>query len=409
MAVTAETMSRARARRMAVAAQGLNRARPRRVGLRHVTDGVRRMGTVQIDSVNVLTRSQYLPVFARLGPYDRALLRRAAEARPRRITEYWAHQASFVPVEILPLFRWRMADHEREAWGSIRAAGRDPALVAEVLAAVADLGPITPGGLSEALGRSPRAVRDHWGWNWNDVKAVTEFLFFTGSIAVAGRTGSFERLCDVPQRVLPATVLAAPTPSPEDAHRELVRIAARAHGVATVRCLADYWRTRTAPTRTAVEELVAEGALVPVNVEGVAAYRYRGAVAPRRVEGRALLSPFDPLIWERRRTAWLFGLHYRIGIYTPAAQRTHGYYVLPFLLGDSLVARVDLKADRAAGELQVREAWIEPGAPADTALQLADELREMADWLGTERIRVADRGDLAPALAAAVRRPGPCG
>ncbi|WP_233557754.1 winged helix-turn-helix domain-containing protein [Tessaracoccus antarcticus] len=359
------------------------------------------MGTLQIDSVNVLARSQFLPLFSRLGPYDQTLLARAAHTAPRRITEYWAHQAAFIPVALHPLFRWRMQAYAEEAWGSIRRAETQHAgLVHEVLAAIGDLGPITPSRLTVELGHDPASLRAHWGWNWNVVKTVCEFLFFTGQIATAARTSQFERVFDLPERVLPADVLGAPTPSVEEAHRRLVEIAARAHGIGTVKCLADYWRLKAAPTRRAVDELVEEGALVPVSVDGTPAYLHVEAAVPRRVRARALLSPFDPLVWERDRALWLFGFHYRIGIYTPAEQRVHGYYVLPFLLDGDLVGRVDLKADRASGRLLVQSAWQEPGAPMGTAEELAQELFSMADWLHLDDVVVASKGDLARELAA---------
>lgn len=368
--------------------------------MRQVDAAIRRMAVLQIDSVNVVSRSQFLPLFSRLGSYDRDLLTRASQERPRRITEYWAHQASFVPVELHPLFRWRMEAYSREAWGSIRRAETHHAgVVGEVLEAIGEWGPVTPSQLTLGLGHDPGALREHWGWNWNVVKTVCEFLFFTGQIATAGRTTQFERLFDLPQRVLPSAVVDAPTPSVEDAHRELVAIAARAHGLGTVKCLADYWRLKVVPTRRAVEELVETGTLLPISVEGTRAYLHAEAALPRRVDARALLSPFDPLVWERSRALWLFGFHYRIGIYTPAAQRVHGYYVLPFLLGDTLVARVDLKADRASGRLLVQSAWAEPDAPADTAAQLAAELRLMAEWLDLDDVVVVRHGTLAEQLA----------
>lgn len=400
-------MALPQARRVAIAAQGLARPRPTTVTMRQVAATVSRMAVLQIDSVNVLARSQFLPLFSRLGPYDRGLLARAAERRPRRITEYWAHQAAFIPVELHPLFRWRMQAYAHEAWGSIREAEtRHAGLVDEVLAAIGELGPITAGRLVLELGHDPTARKDHWGWNWNVVKTVCEFLFFTGRIVAAARTSQFERVFDLPERALPAHVVGAPTPSSDDAHRELLRIAARAHGVGTVKCLADYWRLRSAPARRALDELVEEGAVVQVDVAGTPAYLHAGAAVPRRVRARALLSPFDPLVWERARTQWLFGFHYRIGIYTPAAQRVHGYYVLPFLLDDALVARVDLKADRASGRLLVQSAWEEPGAPPETPEQLAAELRVMADWLGLDRIVVARHGDLGERLGAHLPTPG---
>ena len=367
--------------------------------MRQLDATIKRMGGLQIDSVNVLTRSQFLPLFSRLGPYDRGLLTRAAENRPRRITEYWAHQAAFIPVDLRPLFGWRMDAYADEAWGSIRRAETHHAgVVDEVLSAIGELGPVTPSRLTAALGHDPSSLREHWGWNWNVVKTVCEFLFFTGQVVAAARTAQFERVFDLPRHVLPARVVSAPTPSFDDAHRELVRLAARAHGIGTVRCLADYWRLKVAPTRRAVQELVEEGPLLPVSVEGAPAYLHAEAARPRRVSARALLSPFDPLVWERNRALWLFNFHYRIGIYTPAAQRVHGYYVLPFLLDEALVGRVDLKADRASGRLLVQAAWQEMGAPAETAAQLSVELRAMADWLGLDEVVVLPRGDLSGEL-----------
>lgn len=393
------TLSRAEARRVAIAAQGFTRRRPSTVSIRHIDDAVQRMGVLQIDSVNVVARSQFLPLFARLGSYDQSLLAEAAGKEPRRITEYWAHQAAFIPVASQPLFRWRMLAYRNEAWGSIQRAGDEHAQLAqEVLAAVGELGPSSSRRLTAVLGHAPNTTQQHWGWNWSVVKSACEYLFFTGELVVAERNAQFERVFDLPERVLPRAVVESPTPSVEEAMRELVGIAARAHGVATEKCLADYWRTRLAPTRKAIHELVEEGTLEPVRVAGVSAYVPVSVRVPRRVSARALLSPFDPLIWNRDRTQWLFGFHYRIGIYTPAAQRVHGYYVLPFLLNDALVARVDLKADRASGRLLVQSAWREPGAPDETATQLAEELKLMAAWLGLGAVVVADRGDLAADL-----------
>ncbi len=399
------TLSLAEARRIAITAQGLARPRPTTVTMRQIDATIQRMGVLQIDSVNVLARSQFLPLFSRLGVYDQCLLAQAAGRQPRRITEYWAHQAAFVPVALHPLFRWRMEAYRNEAWGSIQRAGAEHAdVVVEVLAAVGELGPSSARRLTAELGHAPDALREHWGWNWSVVKTACEFLFFTGQLCVVERNTQFERVFDLPERVLPYEVVAAPTPSADEAMRELVLIAARAHGVATVKCLADYWRTKASPTRQAIRELVEEGELEVVSVDGTVAYLSAGLPIPRRVTTRALLSPFDPLIWERARTQWLFNFHYRIGIYTPASQRVHGYYVLPFLLDDALVGRVDLKADRASGRLLVQSAWREPEAPAETATELAGELRRMADWLGLPDVVVAARGDLAADLDAVVPR-----
>lgn len=393
------SISKAAARRIAIAAQGLH-GRPNSAGLRQFTSSVQRMGVLQIDSVNVVARSQYLPLFARLGPYDRDILRRASEESPRRMVESWAHVAAFVPVEIYPALRWRQRD--RHDWASVAGvAHTHPQVLLQILAVVAEHGPLTPTELRVALGHSRVADRSGWGWNWSVVKTATEHLFAAGDLAVAGRTSQFERRFDLPERVLPAHVLAE-DPAEPDARRRLIEIAARAHGVASLACLADYFRQRLAPARRAVSELVEEGVLTPVVVHGwdQPLYLHAQARRPTAVTGRALLSPFDPLIWFRPRTEQLFDLRYRIEIYTPAAKRVHGYYVLPFLLGEQLAARVDLKADRTTGDLLVQSVWRTAHSPPETAQELAAELTLMADWLGLQRIRVAPRGDLAPQLAA---------
>lgn len=396
------------ARRLALAAQGL--ARPRGSG---PADGVvlcraiRRLGLLQLDSVNVLARAHYLPLFARLGAYDRATLDRLAAhdgARPpprrRRLFEYWAHEASLLPVELQPCLRWRM---ERAAagegvWSGIAAFARErPEAVARVLEEVRERGPLGVSDLAE-----PGSRRGGW-WGWNHGKTALEWLFWTGRLTAAGRRG-FERLYDLPERVLPPEILAAPTPDPADAQRELLRRAARALGVATEADLRDYFRLPMADARPRLVELVEAGELVPVRVEGwrQAAYLVPDLPIPRRAEAHALLAPFDPLIWERARTERLFGFRYRVEIYTPAARRRHGYYVLPFLSGERLTARVDLKADRQVGLLRVRAAHAEAGVAAGPAAEaLAAELRRMADWLGLAGVVVEPAGDLAPALAAA--------
>jgi len=330
-----------------------------------------------------------------MGPYDADLLRRAAEAHPRRLVEYWAHVAAFMPVDLWPLMQHRMrfhATHDRW-WRSVRARR-------EVLAAVRDgvrtRGPVTARDLDDGAPRS----RDQWGWNWSQTKDALEYLFFSGQVAIAGRNSAFERLYDLPERVLPRGVLEAPAPTVAEANRELVRRAARSHGVATARCLADYYRMRVSEAKVALADLVEAGEVLRVGVGGWTreAYLWAAARAPRRIEARTLLSPFDPVVWERARAEALFDFHYRIEIYVPAAERRHGYYVLPFLLGDRIVARVDLKADRAARRLLVLAAHAEPAAPAHTSEELAAELLRLALWLGLEDVEVVDRGDLARAL-----------
>ncbi len=388
-------LSLAQARRVALAAQGFTDRSHRTPSIRTISRTLARTQVLQIDSVNVLQRAHYLPLLSRNGPYDVGLLDRAAWRSPRRLVEYWAHVAALMPVELWPTMRHRMR-HYREhghQWMAHR-----PDLVAGLLAQIRADGPATARELDDGLPRS----REHWGWNWSESKKALEYLFAAGELTVATRTASFERVYDLPERTLPSHVLEAAEPTQQEAERELVRRAARAHGIASVRCLADYFRMGAAATRRAVLDLVAAGELSEVSVRGweEQLFLHRDAAVPRRVQARALLSPFDPVVWERRRTERLHGFRYRIEIYVPASQRVHGYYVLPFLLGDRLVARVDLKADRATGTLRVRSAYAEPVAPEQTPEQLALTLGELVSWLGLTRVQVEGRGDLSPVLAA---------
>ncbi len=370
--------------------------------MRTLSRTVSRTGVLQIDSVNVLQRAHYMPLYSRMGPYDVALLHRAAGTKPRRLVEYWAHMAAYMPVELWPYMLHRMARARIEAWGGPRSIyARRPDLVADVLRDVADRGPVTARDIDDDL---PRAKID-WGWNWSEVKQALEYLFFAGEITAAGRNGQFERLYDLPERVIPAHILRQPEPTPADAHIELVRRAAVSHGVGTEACLRDYYRMRSEASRPAVRALVESRELEPVTVEGwqQPAYLHRDARLPRRVSARALLSPFDPIVWERARAERLFDFRYRIEIYVPEHARVHGYYVLPFLLGESLVARVDLKADRRSGTLIVKGAFSEPTAPAETPVELAAALRELAGWLGLRRTVIEPRGDLAAVLSTPAR------
>ncbi|MGV8976790.1 MAG: winged helix-turn-helix domain-containing protein [Cellulomonas sp.] len=417
MPLTSSSLSLAQARRIALHAQGLDRPRATRTTpatMRQFQQVIDQVGLLQIDSVNVLARAHLMPVFSRIGPYDTALLDRAAGHAPRRLVETWAHEASYVPPATYPLLGWRRHDYLSTAWGIIRDVPlQHSELVIEVRALVAAHGPMTASQVQVFFeAEHPRSPAG-WGWNWTAAKRVLEFLFFTGELTPARRNASFERCYDLTERVLPAEVLARPVPSDADAVRALVEISARAHGVGSLRCLADYFRLSQARATPAVADLVEAGTLVPVVVEGWnrPAYRHRDAALPRGVQGRALLSPFDPLVFERRRVEELFGLRYRIEIYVPADKRVHGYYVLPFLLGDRLAALVDLKADRRAGVLRVHAAHSVPSgagpAEPDVPAALAAELRLLGDWLGLDEVAIGTPGtgllgDLAPALVAAL-------
>ncbi|MBD8063054.1 winged helix-turn-helix domain-containing protein [Oceanitalea stevensii] len=409
------TLSLAQARRVAIAAQGLDRPRPQAVTMRHLTGTLERLGLLQIDSVNVLARAHLLPLLARLGPYDTALVDRASGRAPRRMVEAWAHEASYLPVETYPLVAGT-----RRRWAGMDPAvleERHPGLLALVRDVVAERGPLT-GREVEALVDARYTERgEGWGWRWSAAKTALETLFDAGELTAARRNAQFERVYDLTERVLPPHVRDRPLPAPEDAVRELVRISARAHGVGTLRCLADYFRLGQRVTRLAVDELVDAGELLPVTVAGWdrPAWVHAAARVPRRTPARALLAPFDPLVFERRRLLELFGMHYRIGIYTPAHLRTHGYYVLPFLLGEHLVARVDLKHDRDTARLLVRSAFLEQPragdaatwpAPAVVVAELAAELATMARWLGAHAVVVDDAaaGDLARPLGAELDR-----
>jgi uncharacterized protein YcaQ len=399
-------LSAAVARRIALAAQGFGRRRPvSPPSAKQIRELVARLGVLQLDSVNVFARAHYMPVFSRLGPYDRDVLDRlAGHTRGRinrRLVEYWAHEAALIPIERHPLFRWRMASAHEDAWGRMaRMAAEQPQLIEETLQLVAHEGPIR----ASATGIPRPAPTPGEMWNWHEGKVALEYLFWSGRLMAARRI-NFERLYDIPERVLAPAILAAPTPSREDAQRELTRIAASALGIATEPDLGDYFRLPRADSKARVAELAAAGELTPVSVRGwsAPAYLWPAAKRPRRIEARALLSPFDPLIWFRPRVERLFGFRYRIEIYTPAEKRIYGYYVLPFLLGDTLVARVDLKSDRQRGVLLVQGAFAEPGVDsAHVAAELTQELRQVAAWLNLEHgVEVRPNGDLAPALDAA--------
>jgi uncharacterized protein len=377
-----EKLSLASARRIALAAQGFGVARPPVVGWRQLGRTLERLALHQIDSVNVLARAHYLPAFSRLGPYDRGLLDRAAWGRrsERRLFEYWAHEASLLPLALHPLLRWRMARAERgeAGWKGLRSYATTRRPEAEAV-----LERIRSDGAMAASDFEHGKSRSGW-WEWGATKHALEYLFWAGLVTTATRRGSFERVYDLPERVLPKEILALPTPDAAEAKRRLVEISARALGIATATDLRDYFRLGPEEARTAIAELVEAGTLLPAAVEGwrQPVFLHAEARRPRRIAGQALLAPFDPLIWERARTERLFGFRYRIEIYTPAARRVHGYYVLPFLLDERLAARVDLKADRQQGRLIARAIHLEPNAPPETRERLAGELDLMAAWLG---------------------------
>ena len=399
-----ESLSVAQARRITLAAQGFTDPRPGgATDMRHLRRVLRRLHLIQMDSVNVLQRAHFMPLYSRLGPYPTTLLDRAAYRNPRLLFEFWGHEASLIDVELQPLFRWRMDRAQDYAWGGMRRiVAEQPQLVAWVLDEVRRRGPLTAAEIEHDAPRS----KDHWGWNWSVVKQALEWLFYSGAVTAAERTTSFARRYDLPERVLPRQVLEAPTPSPQDSFRALVALSARTLGVAAEPELRDYFRLPVAGFKQALAELIEDKVLLPVTVPGWkgAAYLHHEARLPRRVQAATLISPFDPLIWERGRTERLFDLNYRIEIYVPAAQRLYGYYVLPFLLGDRFAARLDLKADRKAGVLRIPAAWIEPGAdPAETVAALVAELHRLAGWLGLHTVAAPEHGDLAGALAAALK------
>lgn len=396
-----ESLSALQARRIALLAQGFGDRRPPKPGKAHLKRVFDRVGLIQIDSVNVLSRSHYLPPFARIGAYAHADMDALAWGKRKQLFEYWGHEASLIPVEHQPLLRWRMSRAEAGVgtYSGLARFGREKrAYIEQVLDQIRLRGPLSAGEL-EAAGKGAGG----W-WGWSDGKRAVEWLFWAGLVTTATRRG-FERLYDLPERVLPQAILDTPTPTVEDAQRGLIDIAARAMGVATETDLRDYFRMDPAETRARIAELTEDGVLAPVQVKGWTrtAWCHRDAPRPRRVEATALLSPFDNLIWRRERAERLFGFHYRIEIYVPAEKRVHGYYVLPFLQDERLTARCDLKADRKAGTLRVQSVHREDHAdPLDIAPALAERLRDMAGWMGLGDVEVHGHGETASALRSAL-------
>jgi uncharacterized protein YcaQ len=368
------------ARRIALKAQGFAlSARPQEVSTSLMRRAIGRLGLLQIDSVNVLVRAHYMPLFSRLGPYDRGLLDAMALASSKAFFEYWGHEASLLPIELQPLLRWRMARAQRGVgiWRQLQPfAGERRSEADALLARIEREGALAASDI--AGGRATKGM-----WAWSSAKHALEWLFWAGLIASTHRRGTFERVYDLPERVLPGAILRRPTPDGVEARRDLLARAAKALGVATAHDLRDYFRIAPADALLPLQHLIEDGTLVPVRVRGwrQEAYLHKDARPGRRHSGAVLLSPFDPLVWHRPRTERLFGFRYRLEIYTPAQKREHGYYVLPLLMDGALVARVDLKADRKARVLIVLQAHLEPGAPAETMERLLGELRSMASWL----------------------------
>jgi hypothetical protein len=396
-----DSISPASARRIALAAQGFGARHPtashnRPVGTRQLNLLIQRLGLLQIDSVNVFERSHYLPVFARLGSYDKALLNALTYARRGSYTEYLAHEAAFLPTVDYPLFGFRR-EAMRQKYGRKEWVQGNRAMLSWLIDELAEKGPLP----ASRFEHEENVRRGPW-WGWGDVKLGLEYLFTWGEVVSAGRT-NFERTYALPGQVIPSALLEVEIPK-QVAIRELVRRASRALGVGTVRDIADYYRLLQADAKAAILELVDAGELHRVTVPGWPgpAYLHAEARIPRRVEGAAMLSPFDPVVWERQRALSMFGFHYRIEIYTPAPKRVFGYYTLPVLIDESLAGRVDLKSDRQNSVLRVQSAWHEAGAPAGMEERLVPLLRETAAWQGLERIEVMDRGDAARSLAAAL-------
>ena len=406
--MTDQTLSNRQARRIALKAQGFlpQLRRLKRADRRHLDRIFDQIALLQIDSVNVLDRAHYLTLFARLGSYDRAMIDKAihrvrSSGQPRSYFEYWGHEASILPVSLYPALKWRMDRAARYdgVWGGIaRFAQHNPALIETVYDEIKAYGPVAVSKLEK------RGERSGPWWGWNDTKIALEFLFWSGRISAAGRE-KFARLYDLTERVIPTEFLNRPPLTEREAHRALMEIGARSHGIASEQCMRDYFRLSPKEARPALEALVEDGTLLPVDVEGWAsrAYLHKDAEIPARATCQALLAPFDSLIFNRDRTQALFDFRYRIEIYVPREKRQFGYYVLPFLMGDRLVARLDLKANRQEGILEVFAAHGEQRINAGKVCEaLADELRLMADWMGLSAVRVAEKGDLGRHLKQAV-------
>lgn len=401
-----QTISGAQARRITLAAQGFGRPHVANPGTRQLNLTIERLGLLQIDSVNVFERSHYLPLFARLGAYDKAALDKLTFARRAKYAETWAHVASIIPLESWPLWRWAMdqrrARHESEPANWIHA---NRPMLDWLRSELAAKGPLPASKIEHDANKS----KGSW-WGWSDVKVGLEYLFFWGEVVSAGRK-NFERIYALAEQVMPADILNAEVPK-ADAIRELMRRATRSHGIGTLGDLADYYRMRNDEAKVALHELMDDGEVLPIEVrewkrggKPLPAYVHRDAAFPRGIDAAALLSPFDPIVWERDRALRMFDFHYRIEIYTPPAKRIFGYYTLPLLIDDRLVGRIDLKSDRQNRVLRVQSAWREAGAPSGFEPRIAPLLRETAAWQGLDGIEVMNRGDLAVAVAAELGQP----
>ena len=391
-------LTQSQARRVAIAAQGLASPQPSsRPNLGHVRRAIRSVGLVQIDSVNVLERAHQLTLFSRLGPYDNDLLWRGLEER--RLFEFWARMASFCPIEDYPLYRYKMESYAKGNWSRIKDLNaRAPQYVEAVYQELAERGPLTASELAE-----PGERKGPW-WGWADGKVALEYLFSAGRVAVSFRR-NFTRYYDITERVIPTEILEQPPMPSAEAKKRLILKAAKALGIGTATDIINYYWIRVDQGKPILASLVAEGKLVEVEVAGWSqpAYLDADAVIPRSVAVSTLVNPFDTYMWKRERIERLNGFQYRSEIYVPAPKRVFGYYVLPFLLGEDLVARVDLKADRKTGVLRAPGAFLEDGVdPAHVARELARELREMARWLGLGDISVGRKGDLSEHLRRAV-------
>lgn len=390
------SLSLPEARRIALAAQGFDRERPAgRPDVRHFRRVIDSLGLLQLDYVNVLMPAQFLVLWSRLGAYDRKRLERFIYDK-REFTEQWAHEASIVPTSSWPLLEYRRQSYEIHKSNPLRQLRGQKAYLDAVLKQVQTDGPLTANDLPP----TPGPKRKPGDWHRSMPRRALEYHFARGDLAVSDRLPNFQRVYDLPERLLPREYLET-TLSVSDAQTELLKLASRAFGVATLHDLADYYRISARVAAPLVQNLVEEGELSPVRVEGWSEQAYLSSAArlPRSIAGVSLLSPFDPVVWFRPRAERLFDFHYRIEIYVPADKRRWGYYVLPFRVGDRIVGRVDLKADRKAKQLLVLNAHEEGGVDVDHCCEsLATELHALKDWLGLDTIRVERRGHFSKRL-----------